>query len=141
MANNRIEEYLEAILGKIADGTETDIPRPSWNIEKYLAAIYEALSEGGSGGGVLLVNISFVDRDTAVLDKTWAEIKAAVDRGELVMSKLVGDNLQGDPPTYNAGFEPVSVAKGVDADDYNVYTLGNTEFHCSSPDEYPTATL
>lgn len=43
MANNNLEKYLEAILDQIADGTETDIPRPSWNIEKYLAAIYEAL--------------------------------------------------------------------------------------------------
>ena len=49
MAN--LEEYLQAILDKIANGTETTLPEPSWNHEKYLAAIYEALSNGGGGGG------------------------------------------------------------------------------------------
>ena len=78
MANNNLETYLEAILDKIADGTETDIPRPSWNIEKYLAAIYEALSEGGggggsTGGGVLVVHET-VSGSTHTLDKTFKEI-------------------------------------------------------------------
>ena len=78
MANNNLETYLEAILDKIADGTETNIPRPSWNIEKYLAAIYEALSSGGgSGGGVLVVHET-VSGGTHTLDKTWQEIHDAV---------------------------------------------------------------
>lgn len=84
MANNNLEKYLEAILDKIADGTETDIPRPSWNIEKYLAAIYEALSSGGggggggSGGGVLAVSILHDDvQSNDYLDKTYSEIAGA----------------------------------------------------------------
>ena len=82
MANNNLEKYLEAILDKIADGTETDIPRPSWNIEKYLAAIYEALSSGGgggSGGAGCSCNIVVATENTVTgaLDKTWQEIRDA----------------------------------------------------------------
>lgn len=44
MANNNIEQYLEAILTAI-EGGDASLPVPSWNVEKYLAAIYRAIVE------------------------------------------------------------------------------------------------
>lgn len=128
MANNNLEKYLEAILDKIADGTETDIPRPSWNIEKYLAAIYEALSEGGGGGGggVLVVNVNKV---TGALDKTWQEIH---DADLPILKYDIGDD--DDVSTMWARLS-------VEADGavYYVYKeLDNTGYYeASSPSEYP----
>ena len=108
MAN--LEEYLQAILDKIADGTETTLPSPSWNHEKYLAAIYDALgetvpavestdkgkflhanestgalewAEGGSGGGGVLV--ASMNLETMTLNKTWQEIHDAVLNGGAVL--------------------------------------------------------
>lgn len=44
MANNNIEAFLEGILAAINSG-DANLPVPSWNIEKYLAAIYQAIKE------------------------------------------------------------------------------------------------
>lgn len=44
---------------------------------------------GGSSGGVLVVHAS--DDDTPVLDKTWQEIKDAIDGGSVVMA-ITADN-------------------------------------------------
>lgn len=128
MANNNLEKYLEAILDKIADGTETDIPRPSWNIEKYLAAIYEALSEGGggggSGGGVLVVHQ--VPNGAGVrLDKTYKEI---ADAGFCVREVLVNDGLHVITPIGSFSFEE-------EAGGY--VKFGADEYICSAENEYP----
>ena len=53
MANNNIEQYLEAMLAALDGDTVPDVPSPSWNIEKYLAAILTKLSSGGGSGNAL----------------------------------------------------------------------------------------
>ena len=95
MANNNLETYHEAILDKIADGTETNIPRPSWNIEKYLAAIYEACSSGGgggsAGGGVLVVTETLSGGgEVGTLNKNFTEITAAMKSGGVVIETTDG---------------------------------------------------
>lgn len=78
MANNNIEQYLEAMLAALDGDTVPDVPTPSWNIEKYLAAILTKLSSGGgssgggSGGGALVVTVT-----EGTMDKTWQEIHDA----------------------------------------------------------------
>lgn len=88
MAN--LEEYLQAFLDKIADGTETEIPPPDWKHEKYLAAIYEALPSGGGGGGGsgerFVVTFSFDLADGWSADKTFAECVAAWEAGETLVA-------------------------------------------------------
>lgn len=83
MANNNIEQYLEAMLAALDGDTVPDVPSPSWNIEKYLAAILTKLSSGGgSGGGVLVASMNL---ETMTLNKTWQEIHDAVLNGGAVL--------------------------------------------------------
>jgi len=69
MANNNIEQYLEAMLAVLNGDNPPDVPTPSWNIEKYLAAILGKLEELVNGGGMPVIR----DVDET-LDHTWKEI-------------------------------------------------------------------
>lgn len=99
MAN--LEEYLQAILDKIADGTETTLPVPSWNHEKFLAAIYDALGEtvpsveSTDKGKFLHANES-----TGALE--WAEGGGGSGGGDVVVSHItvVPGEFLGDDDTY-----------------------------------------
>lgn len=91
MANNNIEQYLEAMLAALDGDTVPDVPSPSWNIEKYLAAILTKLSSGGgSGGGDVVVShiTADVSGDELVYscDMTESEIEEALDAGKTVLA-------------------------------------------------------
>lgn len=95
MANDRIEQYLEAILEKLNDGTETGVPVPAWRIEQYLAAIYDKCGGGASGGGVLVVHEVETGGDP-VLDKNYNEIVAAMETGLVILESKHGESTYSD---------------------------------------------
>lgn len=75
---SRGEEFLDVILRSLG-GDTPDIPQPAWRYEEYLAAIANAVQNGGgSSGGVLVVH----DVD-GTLDKTWQEIHDAMAAGQV----------------------------------------------------------
>ena len=70
---------------------------------KTTAAVIEAISTiasgGGGGGGAMTVNIAYdVEAQTLTLDKTFAEIKAAVGAGMAI--NFVGDMSTPDEDNY-----------------------------------------
>lgn len=70
-AVTRLQKFLAAIAG---DGAA---PNPITDKEKLLHNIAENVNNGGgTGGGVLVVNMTFGE-DAATLDKTWAETNDA----------------------------------------------------------------
>lgn len=137
MANDRIEQYLEAILEKLNDGTETGVPVPAWRIEQYLAAIYDKCG-GGSGGGVLVVNGTWNDLETElILDKTWQEIH---DGGFGVVKMPTGDDI--------AYMPIINVYVGFGGSSYGVVTIQEGDeyiqavrFIASSASGYPVLSL
>ena len=126
MANNNIEKYLEAMLAVLNGDNPPDVPTPSWNIEKYLAAILTSLENGGggSGGGVLVVHDV-----NGTLDKTWQEIHDAMLSGGAVIE------------TDGSRNQSVTIITEVDYDkrggEYGV--LGKTQYTAFSADGYPVS--
>lgn len=100
MANNNIEQYLEAMLAALdGDTVLPDVPSPSWNIEKYLAAILTKLSSGGGSGGGGDVEVAHItiesgedEQDVYVCDMTVEEIQVAQNNGKTVFC-LFNDTL------------------------------------------------
>lgn len=87
---SRAEEFLDVILRSLG-GDTPDIPQPAWRYEEYLAAIANAIQNGGggSGGGVLEIS---VDNDTGALNKTWQEIHDALLSGKTCIVHEEFDN-------------------------------------------------
>jgi hypothetical protein len=120
MANNNIEQYLEAMLAALDGDPVPDVPSPSWNIEKYLAAILTKLSSGGSGGGgnIEVVNVAFTpgegsDEWTCTIDKTFAELVAMVNAGKKILAYTMYGRAVGTPAF-------------IDSDGDTTYLEGNT---------------
>lgn len=70
---NREEVYLDAILRGLNNSSPTpEIPAPVWRIEQYLAAIAQAILNGGGGSSLPSVTPADNGKVLAVNDGAWA---------------------------------------------------------------------
>ena len=87
-----------------------------------------------SGGGVMRITGTSDDvAGTITLDKTWQEIKDAVENG--LMPYLFTEVNNEDELSYNIDYL-TRIARDIDYDTYMVY-FGEFFFLCSSADSYP----
>lgn len=102
------------------------------------------IGDSGGGGGVLVVNVTYDEQtDTEIMDKTWAEIFAALSVGQPASVVNVGES-------YAFSYPLVCAYQDPNTSEYVVYYLGNelptstdisnmyfAKFTTSSADGYP----
>ena len=101
--------------------------------------IQEAISMmefgGGSGGAGMVVNVTLVD-GARTLDKTWQEIKDAMESGQHVV--VVQPNIDGYPAFVAAVTCVMAASMGSDHWVYMSLGPETLTFTCQLPNEYPT---
>lgn len=99
---------------------------------------------GGGGGGALVVTVTYDEQtDTEIMDKTWAEIFAALSAGQPASVVNAGEG-------YAVSYPLVCAYQDPHTSEYAVYYLGNeipasmdisnmyfAKFTTSSADGYP----
>ena len=79
------------MLGKIAGTYNGDVPEPSNELEKGLKDIAENGKPSGCGNDVIFANITYDENNEAfACDKTFSELKAAYDAGQLIIGVGIG---------------------------------------------------
>ena len=121
-----------------AEGSTCQISDTTYKLDKVQGWIDPNSGGGGGGGGdtgVLMITATKNESDNMVLDKTYAEILAAVSAGTLCVV-VTASGTPGSGNSYSIKHDPVS-SIGDNGDAFYVIA-GESTFYADSDTDYPT---